>query len=111
MMECAFEVHNTLGPGFTEEIYEEAMAYEFELRGIPFERQKTIDVFYKGKNLGKYRLDLLVDGKIILELKAVSDMNDLFKQKTLSYLKSTNLRLGILINFGSKRVESQRIVN
>lgn len=111
IMECAFEVHNTLGPGFTEEIYEEAMAYEFELRGIPFERQKTIDVFYKGKNLGKYRLDLLVDGKIILELKAVSDMNDLFKQKTLSYLKSTNLRLGILINFGSKRVESQRIVN
>lgn len=111
IMECAFEVHTILGPGFTEDIYEEAMAYEFELHAIPFERQKITDVFYKGRRLGKYRLDLLVDGKIILKLKAVSELNDIFKQKTFSYLTSTNLRLGIPINFGSKRVGSHRIVN
>ncbi len=111
IINIAFEVHNTLGPGFVEEIYEESMAHEFELRGIPYERQKEVIVSYKGRKVGKHRIDLVVDGKIILELKAVSELTDVFRQRTLSYPKATNLKLGLLINFGSSRVQHERIVN
>ncbi len=111
IINIAFEVHNTLGPGFVEEIYEESMAHEFELRGIPYERQKEVIVSYKGRKVGKHRIDLVVDGKIILELKAVSELTDVFRQRTLSYLKATNLKLGLLISFGSSRVQHERIVN
>lgn len=110
-MQAVFEVHNTLGPGFLEGVYEEALAYELELRAIPFERQKTVTVLYKGLTVGTHRLDLVVDGKILLELKAVSTLNDVFKQQTLSCLKSTGLRLGILINSGARRVGYVRIAN
>jgi GxxExxY protein len=111
IMGIAFEVHNQLGPGFGEDIYEAAMLMDLALEGIPVEQQKTFEVKYRGVVIGKYRADLIVDGKIILELKAVSAINDLFKQQLLSYLKATGYRLGILINFGSKRVESVRIAN
>lgn len=111
IMQAVFEVHNTLGPGFMESVYEEALACELEIRQIPFERQKEIIVNYKGRKVGFHRLDLVIDGKIILELKAVSALTDVFKQQTLSYLKATGLKLGILINFGTRRVEYVRIVN
>ena len=111
VMQAMFEVHNTLGPGFLEGVYEEAWAYELELRGFAFERQKAVTVWYKGRTVGTHRLDLVVDGKILLELKAVSALNDVFKQQVLSYLKATGLKLGILINFGAKRVEYTRIAN
>ena len=107
----AFEIHNTIGPGFTENLYEEAFVYELTNRQIPFEQQKTIEVFYKGLCVGSYKLDLLVDQKIIVELKAVSALNDLFKQQVYSYLKATGFKLGLLINFGSKRLECVRIVH
>ena len=111
VMKAVFEVHNTLGPGFVESVYEEALAYELELRGIPFERQKVVTVRYKERVVGTHRLDLVVDGKVLLELKAVSALTDVFKQQMLSYLKATRLKLGILINFGTPRVEYTRIVN
>lgn len=111
LMKIMFEVHNQLGPGFGEDFYERAVALELENQKIPYERQKAIEVFYKGKLLGTYRLDLVIDEKIILELKAVAILNDTFKQQTLSYLKATGLKLGILVNFGSARVESVRIAN
>ena len=111
VMEAVFEVHNALGVGFVESVYEKALAYELELRNISFERQKVVTVLYKGHVVGTHRLDFVVDGKIILELKAVSALTDVFKQQTLSYLKATNMRLGILINFGAQRVEYTRIAN
>ena len=111
IMQIVFEVHNKLGPGFTEEIYEEATAYELEAQQIFIERQKIIQVIYKGRIIGTYRLDLVIDGKIILELKAVTTLNDLFKQQLLSYLKATDLHLGMLVNFGAKRVEYIRVAN
>lgn len=111
VMHGVFEVHNTLGPGFAEKIYEQALCYELELSGIPFKRQEIVEVTYKGKVIGTHRLDLIVDGKIILELKAVSGITDVFKQQVLSYLKASGLKLGILINFGTPRVEHARIVN
>lgn len=111
IMQAVFEVHNTLGPGFVESVYEEALAHEFDLRHIPFERQKEITVYYKQHVVGRHRLDLVVEDKIILELKAVSTLTDVFKQQVLSYLKTTGLKLAILINFGTTRVEYTRIVN
>ena len=87
VMQAVFEVHNTLGPGFVESVYEEALAYELELCDISFERQQVVTVCYKGRVVGTHRLDLVVDSKILLELKAVSALTDLFKQQTLSYLK------------------------
>jgi GxxExxY protein len=109
-MSAVFAVHNTLGPGFGESIYEQALCRELEELGIPFECQKPIEVYYKERKVGDYRLDVVADGKIIVELKAVSEMCELFEAQVLSYLKVTGLRLGILINFGKKRVESKRIV-
>ena len=111
IMQAVFEVHNKLGPGFLESVYEEALVHELTLRQIPFERQKEIKIRYKAKLVGVHRLDLVVEDKIILELKAVTELTDAFKQQTLSYLKATGLKLGILINFGSKRVEYIRMAN
>jgi GxxExxY protein len=111
VMQAIFEVHNALGPGFVENVYEEALAYELELRRIPFERRKAVTVHYKDRVVGTHRLDLVVDGKIVLELKAVSTLTDVFKQQTLSYLKAADLRLGRLVNFGTPRVEYTRIAN
>jgi len=83
VVQAAFEVHNTLGPGFVESVYEEALAHELETQGIPFKRQKEVTVYYKGHIVGTHRLDFIVDGKIVLELKAVSGLNEVFKQQTL----------------------------
>lgn len=111
LMEIAYEVHNELGPGFTEDIYEKAFVRELCTREIPYEEQKPITVAYKGDDIGIYRLDLLVEGNIIVELKAVSGLNELHKQQVRSYLKATGLKLGFLINFGTLRVESYRVIN
>jgi len=111
IMNAVFEVHNQLGPGFTENIYERALMVELEKRNIAYEAQKEIEIIYKGQKLGKYRLDLLIEGEIVVELKAVVGLNDLFKQQLLSYLRATDLRLGILVNFGEERVEYTRITN
>jgi GxxExxY protein len=111
LIQIAFEVHNCLGPGFTENIYEQAFALELENKGIHFERQKEILVSYKGINIGAYRLDLVIEEKIIVELKAVAILNDLCKQQVLSYLRATGLYLGLVINFGQRKVETFRVAN
>jgi len=85
--------------------------YELSERGIPFTVQQVVNVIYKGKPLGIYRLDLVIDEKVIVELKAVTQLTDLFKQQIISYLRATGLELGYLINFGSRSVEHVRIVN
>jgi GxxExxY protein len=111
IMECAFEVHNLLGPGFGEDIYELAMTVELEEREIQYTRQKPVEVIYKNIPIGVYRFDLVIEDKVILELKAVSALNELHKQQLLSYLKASHLQLGILINFGGRKVESSRVVH
>jgi GxxExxY protein len=98
---AALEVHRILGPGFLESLYEEALAIEFRLCGIPFERQKSLTVKYKGENIGEGRLDFLVGGRLIVELKAVSALAPVHMAQVISYLKSTGLQLGVLINFNS----------
>jgi GxxExxY protein len=111
IMGAVYEVHKQLGPGFSDDLYERALTLELVARQIPFEQQKTIQVNYKGQLLGIYRLDLVVADQIILELKADSALTDVFRQQVRSYLKATGLRLGILINFGAGKVQSERIVN
>ena len=96
---AALEVHRVLGPGFLETVYEEAMAIEFGLRGIPFERQKPISVSYKGRPIGEGRLDFFVQNSVIVELKAAEKLLPIHQAQVMSYLKAARCRLGLLINF------------
>ena len=96
---AALEMHKRLGPGLDEATYENALAIEFRLREIPFERQVWIDVTYKGEVVGRRRLDFLVGNRLIVEVKAVEELNPLHKAQLFTYLKLTNLNLGLLINF------------
>ncbi len=111
IMQAAFEVYNELGPGFPESIYEEAMNRELIRRGINLERQKEVMVYFKNEPLGKFILDTIVNGRVILEYKAVSEIARIHEQQALSYLKATGLELAIVINFGADRVQSSRVVN
>ena len=96
---AAIEVHRNLGAGYLESVYEEALKIELETRGISFERQKPIAVTYKGRRVGQGILDFLVEGTLIVELKAVSNLTPLHEAQVLSYLKATRHPLGLLINF------------
>lgn len=96
---AAIEVHRLLGPGFVEVIYERALLHELQLRGLRVEKQKDICIPYKDIQIEGQRLDLLVGGRVIVELKAVSELHPLHHAQLLSYLKATGLRLGLLINF------------
>ena len=109
---AAMEVHKQIGCGFTEPIYQEAFEEELRLRGIPFEREKTINVSYKGKVLSKnFRPDFVCYEKIIVELKAVNEFTDEHVAQVYNYLKASGLELGILINFGTTSLVHKRIIN
>jgi GxxExxY protein len=96
---AAIEVHRQLGPGLLEGVYEKAMCIEFELRGIPFRRQSGVGITYKGRAVGKGKLDLLVGERLIVELKAVEKLAPIHSAQMISYLRMTNRLLGLLINF------------
>jgi len=115
ILDAAIEVHRTLGgPGLLESVYEEALAYELTQRGLTIERQQTIPVVYKGQTLSTpLRLDLRVNGKVIVECKATTEYNPIFEIQTLTYLRLTGCKLGLVINFGAKRIVDgyHRVVN
>jgi GxxExxY protein len=96
---AAIEVHRILGPGLLESIYEEALCIEFELLNIPFQRQKTVDVQYKGKSIKGQRIDLLVGDEVVVELKAISIVPEIVTSQVLSYLHATGLKRALVINF------------
>ena len=96
---CAIEVHKALGPGLLESIYEKALCYELELKGIKHIQQAPVAIQYKGQSLGDLRLDLIIEKAVVIELKAVDRMDPVFQAQLLSYLKLTGKRLGLLINF------------
>ena len=111
---AAIEVHRNLGPGLLESVYEEALCHELGLRGIRFERQMPLPICYKGVNLATdLRLDLLVEGKVIVDVKAKDHMTEIDHVKTLTYLRLSNLRLGLNINFHEALLRDgvKRIVN
>jgi GxxExxY protein len=110
---AAIEVHRTLGPGLDEGLYEAALCIELRLRSIPFLKQVIVEVEYKGEKIGEKRLDLLVGGRLIVELKAVESIVPLHKAQVLTYEKITRLKLGILINFNCELLKDgiRRIIN
>jgi GxxExxY protein len=107
---CAYAVGNELGPGFLETVYENALCFELKRQGIEIERQVPLDVRYKGEMVGKYFADILVERRLLLELKSVSSLASEHKAQVINYLKATGLSVGLLINFGKPRTEIQRVV-
>lgn len=110
---AAIEVHKQLGPGLLESAYEECLAHELTLRQVPFERQKPLPVIYKGTKLDVgYRLDLLVEGLIVVELKAIEKLARIHDAQMITYLKLTNCKLGLLLNFNVRLMKNgiKRIV-
>jgi GxxExxY protein len=115
IIEAAIEVHRTLGgPGLLESVYEEALVWELRHRGLSIERQKVVPLVYKGERLaGDLRLDLLVEGKVLVECKASTDDNPLFEAQALTYLRLLQLRPALVVNFGQRLVKDgiHRVVN
>jgi len=105
IISCAIEVHSSLGPGLLENVYEEALSHEFKLRNVVYERQKEISLKYKGKDIGKHRIDYLIEDEVIVEIKAVEIMNKIYEAQLLTYLKAMNKRVGLLINFNVERLK------
>jgi GxxExxY protein len=108
---AAIEVHTALGPGFLESIYEEALKIEFSEHNIRYDHQKEIKIEYLGDVVGVHRMDLIVEDKIIVELKAVRDLNEIHFAQLRSYLKATDLKIGLLLNFSKPTLEVRRVVN
>ena len=100
ILDICFEIHRELGPGLLEAVYEEILCYELTQRGIPFERQKGLSVLWKTKKMDLgYRPDIVVDHKVVVELKSIETMHKVYSKITLTYLRLSKLKLGLLINF------------
>ena len=109
---AAMEVHRELGPGFLEYVYEESLCHELNLREIYFERQKELNIYYKDLLIPKkYKPDLMVENKVIVELKATSGLTKVEEAQLVNYLKATKLRIGLLLNFGTKSLEIKRRIS
>ena len=99
---CAIEVHRTLGPGLLEQTYESALCVELHLAGLKFQRQLVVPVSYKNHPIGDYRLDLVIENSVIVEIKSVERFDSIFEAQLLTYLKITGLKRGLLLNFNSR---------
>jgi GxxExxY protein len=108
---CAFTVLNTLGAGFLEKVYENALAFELEAAGLAVVQQHGATVVYKGVVVGQYFVDLLVENAILVELKAVKALDDVHRLQCVNYLKAADLHLCLLLNFGNPRLEIKRVVH
>lgn len=108
---CAMAVHNTLGNGFQEVIYQRALAIGLSNAGIDFAREVEMPIHYDGQEIGTRRADFLVDGKVMVELKAITNLEDVHIAQGLNYLEAYDLEIGLVINFGAKRLEFKRLTN
>ncbi len=106
---CAMKVHSILGNGFQEVIYQRCLAIEMEKQGLDFVREQEIPIFYEGIEVGTRRVDFLVKGKVMVELKALIKLEDVHLAQGLNYLTAYNLDIGLLINFGAKSLEVKRL--
>ncbi len=107
---CCMKVHNTLGNGFQEVIYQRALATEFEKINLPFAREVEMPIFYEEKNIGTRRVDFMIDEKISLELKAVASLDNIHLAQALNYIEAFKIEIGLPINFGSTRLEFKRLI-
>lgn len=108
---CGMKVHSFLGSGFQEVIYQRALAIEMTNQQLNFSREHEMPIYYEGINIGTRRVDFFVEEKIMVELKAVSALNDLHMAQTINYLEAYNLPVGLLLNFGAKSLEYKRVYN
>ncbi len=109
VINAAIKVHQALGPGFLESIYENALCVELGRRGIGFERQKAVPVQYEGVTVGEHRLDLLVEGVLVVELKAVSELEKVFFAVSRSYMKAVGVEDGLILNFATMPLTIKRV--
>lgn len=108
---CAMKVHSTLGNGFQEVIYQRALAIEMEKQGLSFAREMEMEIFYDGIQIGTRRVDFFVEGRIMVELKALIQLEDVHLAQAMNYCQAYNLPIGLLINFGAKRLDYKRVYN
>lgn len=108
---CAMQVHSTLGNGFQEVIYQRALKIEMEINNLSFEREKEMPIFYRDTHIGTRRVDFFVENKIMVELKAIIELEDVHLAQALNYLEAYNMEVGLLINFGSKSLQFKRLHN
>lgn len=108
---CAMTVHSTLGNGFQEVIYQRALAIEMRFKGLTFEREKEMSIFYREKHIGTRRVDFFVENKVMVELKAIEKIQDVHKAQAINYCEAYNIADGLLINFGAKSLEFKRVYN
>lgn len=108
----SFEVHSFFGTGFQEVIYQRALAWEMSQKDLSFARELRLDIFYKGLSepIGTRRADFIVENKVLVEIKAVTELNDVHLAQALNYLKAYKLNIGLLINFGSKSLTFKRLI-
>ena len=107
---CAMEVHNNLGNGFQEVVYQRALSIEMNLQNILHEREKEIPLSYKGNNIGTRRVDFFVDKKIMVEIKAIKELEDVHLAQAINYLEAYNMEIGLLINFGNVKLQFKRVM-
>ncbi len=107
---CAMEVHKILGNGFQEVIYQRALAIEMKRQGLEFSREHEMEIFYKEENIGTRRVDFFVEGKIMVELKAVIQLEDVHLAQAINYLEAYNIKIGLLINFGNQSLQFKRVM-
>ena len=110
IIKCGFEVHNILGAGFLEKIYENALSYEISKSKLKAKFQSPISVYYKEKNVGEYISDIIVEGKVIIEIKAVENIIDIHELQLKNYLRATGLEVGLLMNFGTSLIVKRKFV-
>lgn len=108
---CAMHVHRFLGNGFQEVIYQRSLAVEMRFAGLEFEREKEMQIFYRDVQVGTRRVDFFVEGKVMVELKAVEKLEDVHKAQAINYCEAYNIADGLLINFGSKSLDFKRVYN
>ena len=108
---CAYKVHSELGPGFNEGIYHNALKLALEEDGLRFQTEKSLRVSFRGKHIGRLRLDLVIEDKVVIEVKALmGNLPAVFESQILSYLKASGYRVGLLINFGNKSCQVRRLM-
>lgn len=107
---CALEVHKALGNGFQEVVYQRALAIELGLQGVSFEREKEMPLSYKGYDIGTRRVDFFVEELIMVEIKAVIQLEDVHLAQAINYLEAYNMEVGLLINFGSRKMDFKRVM-
>jgi GxxExxY protein len=108
---CCFKVHNDLGPGFNEKVYHNALKLLFDKEGLRYESEKEFEVFFMNKRVGSFRADLVVQNEVIVEIKSISNnIPVLFQHQLISYLKASDIHVGLLINFGNKSCQVKRVM-